>query len=90
MRPTVKILLAEDNKLVLGAVWDTLQLEGWEVVCCQGGEAALAAIESEEYYDLIIMDYLMPGVDGVEFARAARALAHQQATPNHHAYGQFR
>jgi DNA-binding response OmpR family regulator len=53
MTHTVRILLAEDDRLVMGAVRDTLELEGWEVVGCEDGAAALAEIEGEERYDLI-------------------------------------
>ena len=81
MMPTIKILLAEDDKLVMGALRDTLDLEGWEVVCCQNGTIALAEIESERRYDLIVTDYFMPGIDGAELTRAARALAHRRGTP---------
>jgi DNA-binding response OmpR family regulator len=81
MIPTVKILLAEDDRLVMGAVRDTLEMEGWEVVGCEDGEAALIEIEGEEHYDLIITDYWMPGADGVELASAMRALAHRRETP---------
>lgn len=48
---------------------------------CEDGAAALAEIEGKEHYDLIITDYCMPGVNGVELVRATRSLAHWRWTP---------
>jgi CheY-like chemotaxis protein len=81
MTHTIRILLAEDDRPVMNVVRDALELEGWEVVGCEDGAAALAEIESKERYDLIVTDYHMPGVDGMELARAVRALEHRQGTP---------
>ncbi|MCA1612846.1 MAG: response regulator [Acidobacteria bacterium] len=75
------MLLAEDDKLVLGVIRETLESEGWEVVGCEVGTAALAEIEGEGRYDLIITDYRMPGTDGLELVRAARRFGRRSGTP---------
>jgi CheY-like chemotaxis protein len=75
------ILLVEDDELVRGVVRDTLEAEGWDVTVCKNGEAALAEVEGEGRYDLIITDYQLPGADGVELARAVRGLKHRRGTP---------
>jgi CheY-like chemotaxis protein len=81
MTHTIRILLIEDDRLVMGAIRNTLELEGWKVIGCEDGATALAEIEGEEHYDLIVTDYCIPGADGVELARAARALEHRRGTP---------
>jgi chromosome partitioning protein len=80
-RRTVKILLAEDDRLVMSTVRDVLKMEGWEVVGCENGARALSEIEGEERFDLIVTDYEMPGVNGLELARATRTLGHRRGTP---------
>jgi CheY-like chemotaxis protein len=80
MRP-ITILCVEDNKLVLGAVKEMLELEGWGVEVCEDGRTALAKIKSAEHYDLIITDNELPGMRGLDLIRQARRLIHRQRTP---------
>jgi DNA-binding response OmpR family regulator len=80
MRPAT-ILCVEDNQLLLGAVKETLELEGWRVEVCEDGATALAQLESVEPYDLIITDNELPKVSGLELIRQARRLSHRRATP---------
>jgi CheY-like chemotaxis protein len=80
MRPTT-ILCVEDNKLVLGAVRETLELEGWRVEVCEDGTSALAKINSSEHYDLITLDNDLPGISGIELLQYARTLDHRRETP---------
>lgn len=80
MRPTT-ILCVEDNKLVLGAIKETLELEGWRIEVCEDGRTALARMKSGEQYDLVITDNELPGMSGLELIRQARQLTHRQRTP---------
>jgi CheY-like chemotaxis protein len=80
MRPPT-ILCVEDNKLILGALKDTLELEGWHVEGCQDGTTALVKINTHAHYDLITLDHDLPGVSGLELLRHARTLTHRRLTP---------
>jgi CheY-like chemotaxis protein len=80
MRPTT-ILCVEDNKLVLGALRQTLEMEGWLVEVCEDGTTALAKIDSSEHYDLIILDNDLPGVSGLELLQHARTIDYRRQTP---------
>lgn len=75
------ILCIEDNKLVLSALKETLELEGWRVEVCEDGATALTKIESGARYDLIITDNDLPGVSGLELIQQARRLEHRLSTP---------
>jgi CheY-like chemotaxis protein len=75
------ILFAEDNEAVRLALKETLELEGWRVEACADGRAALALLEGEGNYDLLLFDDEMPGVSGLELTRRARGLAHRRRTP---------
>ena len=68
------ILYVEDHKLVADAVRDTLEAEGWRVVMCVDGAAALTRIASGAPYDLLITDNHLPNVNGLELVRYVRRL----------------
>ena len=77
----VRILYAEDYDLVLFTVKQLLEGENWRVEVCRDGPAALKKIDSEESYDLLILDERLNGVNGTELLRRARQSSHLRATP---------
>lgn len=77
----VTILHAEDDRLVADAVRATLEQEGWAVVTCADGAAALRSVEGDTPYDLLLLDYDLPNVSGLELVRRARQLPHRRRTP---------
>lgn len=78
---TVTILYAEDDRFVADTVRETLEQEGWKVITCSDGAAALRRIESDTPYDVILLDYDLPRVNGIELVRRARQMAHRKRTP---------
>ncbi|HEX9998528.1 MAG TPA: diguanylate cyclase [Abditibacterium sp.] len=75
----MKILIAEDDmtsRLVLGA---TLKKLGHEVTATSDGQQAWARL-SEEYFPLLISDWMMPDMDGLELCRLIRAANQKQYT----------
>ena len=78
---TVKILHVEDNEIVATMVKEMLEEQAWQVETCADGNAALEKISGEDRYDLLIVDYDLPGVNGVEIIKRARELDHRCATP---------
>lgn len=78
----VSILVVEDHPTVADAVRETLELEGWRVEVCADGASASAELEGSNHFDLLILDYQLPGeVNGVELIRLARNLKHRMHTP---------
>jgi DNA-binding response OmpR family regulator len=67
----MKILLAEDEKRMNRALCEILRQEKYEVESVDNGEDALAEIEGG-LYDIIILDVMMPGLNGFNVAREAR------------------
>lgn len=66
-----RILLIEDDRnMAMGLVFN-LRSEGFEVVHCLDGEAGLAAIAAEAF-DLLVLDWMLPGADGLEVLRELR------------------
>ena len=60
-----KIMVIDDDPLVLKTVGKLLEIQGYYVTTCESGEEALSIIEQEEI-DLVITDIRMPHMDGVE------------------------
>lgn len=77
----LKILYVEDNAIVAKAVRETLEIEGWSVEVCANGSSGLERIRSEASYNLLIIDYSLPVINGVELIRAARVLPQRQHIP---------
>lgn len=68
----MKILLAEDEIRMAQALKELLKQENYEVDHFEDGLSALDAIEGD-VYDMIILDVMMPGMNGFQVAKNARA-----------------
>ena len=66
--PTTTVLVVEDEPLINQAVGDRLRAEGHAVVSAYDGPGAVAAYE-EHQPDLVILDVMLPGFDGLEVCR---------------------
>ena len=67
----MKVLLAEDEKRMNRALCEILRQEGYDVTAVENGEDALYECESG-VYDLIVLDVMMPGMNGFEVAKNTR------------------
>jgi two-component system alkaline phosphatase synthesis response regulator PhoP len=65
------ILVVEDEENLHEALKLNLELEGYEVTSCYNGTDALKAIRNE-YFDLIILDIMLPGIDGLHITENIR------------------
>ncbi|MFZ9695873.1 MAG: response regulator transcription factor [Chitinophagaceae bacterium] len=65
------ILLVEDEENLHEALKLNLELEGYEVTSAYDGAAALKAIQNE-YFDLIVLDIMLPEVDGISVTETVR------------------
>ena len=64
----MKILLVEDNVELLAVTSELLEAMGHHVDGVSNAEAALAK-HGEEFFDLLVTDYQLPGIDGLELIR---------------------
>lgn len=69
--PARKILLVEDDLKLAALVGEFLDKNGYEVIPEHLGDRALAAIERHEP-DMVILDLMLPGKDGLSICREAR------------------
>ena len=70
-----KILVVDDEKLIVKGISFSLQADGMEVDAAYDGESALQKIR-EKSYDLVILDLMLPGMDGMEVCQAVREFSY--------------
>ena len=70
----MKILVVDDEKLVVKGIKFNLEHDGYEVVTAFDGESAVALTSSEKP-DLVILDLMMPKLDGLEACMQIRAFS---------------
>ena len=80
MAHQAKILIVDDRAENLIAIETVLASLGQELVCVRSGEAALAALRAEEFA-IILLDVVMPGMDGFETAGHIKRLAGLRDVP---------
>ena len=68
----MRILLVEDERIARVSLSRTLAKQGDEVVACETGTEGLARLKGEQF-DVVITDLRLPGVDGMEVLKAAKA-----------------
>lgn len=76
MRPKKVILCVDGNEQVLSVRKFLLETRGYRVVCAANGQAALHEVERAlpGQLDLLLVDLLLPGMDGNELVRRAKML----------------
>ncbi|TWR25637.1 response regulator transcription factor [Mucilaginibacter achroorhodeus] len=67
-----RVLLAEDELALAHIVRESLEESGFAVTLCANGEQALKSYQSTNY-DILVLDVMMPKMDGFEVARKVRA-----------------
>jgi two-component system, OmpR family, response regulator MprA len=68
----MKVLVVDDERAVRESLRRALELEGYDVELAGDGAEALYRLESNGQPDAVVLDVLMPGVDGLEVSRRLR------------------
>jgi DNA-binding response OmpR family regulator len=76
----MRALVAEDDLVMCKVLQRTLEEWGYELVVTHEGAGAWEVLQSEDPPPLAILDWLMPGLDGVEICRKARQSEKLNAT----------
>lgn len=66
-----KVLIVDDDELILMALTELLQPEGYEITTTTSGVEALQIL-NREVFDLAVLDIIMPTMDGIELCRRIR------------------
>jgi DNA-binding response OmpR family regulator len=75
-----KVLFAEDNVVIATAFSRVLAQAGFKVDHCLDGESALQKLNSTTY-DIVVLDLMMPRMDGITLIRQAQKLLWKSKTP---------
>lgn len=66
-----KVLVVDDEKLIVKGIRFSLEQEGMEVTCAYDGEEALEAAKNTEF-DIILLDIMLPKLTGLEVCQQIR------------------
>jgi CheY-like chemotaxis protein len=75
-----KVLVVDDDELVLVAISELLTPLGFSVTTCSNGPEALERVASNRF-DLVILDVIMPEMDGFEVCQKIRQIDSYSETP---------
>jgi CheY-like chemotaxis protein len=78
---THTVLVVEDEKDLRELLREALELNGYNVVTAVEGQAALDAMERIDHLCLVLLDLLMPGMNGWDFFQEMRARAKYATVP---------
>lgn len=67
------VLFVDDNQMLCRLTCDILRTEGYHAVAAFDGQEALGALQREPF-DIVVTDYVMEGMDGLQLARAIHDL----------------
>ena len=77
--PDARILIVDDTPTNLKVALGLLKSYGMEIDTCESGMAAIAAVKTDDY-DLVLMDHMMPEMDGIEAVAVIRGLNEEKYT----------
>ena len=69
--PSGTVLVVDDDPVIVNLLQVNFEIEGYVVLTAAGGEAGIAQARAGRP-DVIVLDVMMPGVDGLEVARRLR------------------
>ena len=76
MARKISILIVDDEESVRDSLYNWFIDDGYVVECAENAKKALSMLEARDF-DIILADIKMPGMDGIELARAIREGGHE-------------
>ena len=73
-KKTISILVVDDEVFNLEAIAQSLAADQYHVTCVESGEEALwLLMDDQEHFDIVLLDRMMPGIDGMDVLTAIKA-----------------
>ena len=72
MSKSIRILLVEDDDKLRDTITDYMQMNGFHVTACPDGSAALRSFEEEPAFDVVLLDGMLPDIDGFDILQTIR------------------
>ena len=69
----IRVLLVDDEPDILFVIGKRIKVWGYELLEAQNGKDAIAAVKDKKA-DIVVLDYMMPGIDGVEALKRIRKI----------------
>jgi CheY-like chemotaxis protein len=76
-----KVLVVDDDMRNIYSLTNVLEEEGMRCVTAENGQAAIKALKESSDIDIVLMDVMMPGMDGYEATREMRKMGKGQKIP---------
>jgi CheY-like chemotaxis protein len=70
----IRVLLVDDEPDIIFVIGKKIKVWGYELSEAQNGKDAIAAVKNKKA-DVVVLDYMMPGMDGVETLRRIRKVS---------------
>ena len=67
-----RVLIADDDLEICSLIKTILGRGPYDLPVCHDGETALARVENDTHYDLLISDFLLPGINGLDLISRVR------------------
>lgn len=77
----IRILHVEDSPIVAGLVREIAEHESWKVENCIDGNAALKELVGHAQYDLLLVNFELPALNGLELMEHVRTMPHRRCMP---------
>ncbi len=77
----MRVLIGEDDPVSRRLLQATLQRWGYDVICCSDGLETWSHLQEPDAPAMVVLDWMMPGLDGPEICRRVRQLARPE--PNY-------
>ena len=77
----IKTLVVEDDRLMSLTICSHIEKMGHEILTAQDGKEAINIINSQKDIDMIVLDRVLPKVDGLEIASVIKKIKHYSRTP---------
>lgn len=84
---SLRILFVEDEDSVRTFAVRALKKKGYDIISCNSSENALEHLETDNKFDLLLTDMMLPGISGAELAKIVKEKIPRHQ--NHHRLGLF-
>jgi len=78
---TWRVLIADDDPAICTLIETVLRKGPYEIVIRNDAESALVALDRDERFDVIICDFMLPGISGIDLIERLRADERTRAVP---------
>lgn len=76
-----RVLIADDDPAICTLIDTVLRKGPYEMVMCNDAESALVAVDRHGPFDIIICDFMLPGISGIDLIERLRSKKSTQGVP---------